>query len=142
VWARLITLVGDKEFEQIGRADANEFVTRGIAEGGKTTTIERQISIIRAVFNVAINEREIPKRNPFLGLRIPGLGQDSKAREPFDNNQLAILIQECRKRDDDLRWLVALQIDLGCRLAEAVGLALGDLHLDTPVPYVESPRFY
>jgi hypothetical protein len=32
-WGRLITIVGDKELEHVSRADANEFVSRGIAEG-------------------------------------------------------------------------------------------------------------
>ncbi|SET60913.1 Phage integrase family protein [Nitrosospira multiformis] len=136
VWGRLITLIGDKELEQVTRADANEFVSRGIAEGAKTTTIERHISILRAIFNVALVEREIAKQNPFLRLRIPRLGEDSKTREPFDNDQLIILAQECRKEDDDIRWLLALQIDLGCRIAEAAGLTLEDLHLDAPIPYV------
>jgi integrase len=135
-WGRLITLIGDKELEQVTRTDANDFVSRGIAEGAKTTTIERHISILRAIFNVAIVEREIAKTNPFLRLRIPGLGEDSKAREPFDNDQLITLIQECRKEDDDIRWLLALQVDLGCRIAEAAGLTLEDLHLDAPIPYV------
>ncbi|SET70578.1 Phage integrase family protein [Nitrosospira multiformis] len=135
-WGRLITLIGDKELEQVTRADANEFVSRGIAEGVKTTTIERHISILRAIFNVAIVEREIAKTNPFLRLRIPGLGEDSKTREPFDNEQLVTLVQECKKEDDDIRWLLALQIDLGCRIAEAAGLTLEDLHLDVPIPYV------
>ncbi len=80
-WGRLIEIIGDKELEQVTRADANEFVARGIAEGVRTTTIGRQISILRAIFNVAIVEREIAKQNPFLRLRIPGLGEDAKARE-------------------------------------------------------------
>lgn len=136
VWDKLISLIGDKEFEQVTRADANEFVSRRVGEGAKTTTVDRQVSVIRAVFNVVIIEKEIAKTNPFLSLRIAGLGEDSKTREPFDNAQLVILIAECKKRDDDIRWLIALQIDLGCRVAEAAGLALSDLHLDTPVPYV------
>lgn len=135
-WARLITIVGDKELEQVSRGDANEFVSRGLAEGVRTTTIERHISILRAVFNVAIVEREIAKQNPFLRMRIPGLGEDSKAREPYDNDQLVTLIRECKSKDDDVRWLLALQIDLGCRIAEAAGLALEDLHLNAPIPYV------
>jgi integrase len=135
-WGRLIALIGDKEVVQVTRADANEFVSRGIAEGVKTTTIDRQISILSAIFNVAKVEREIGKQNPFLRLRIPGLGEDSKAREPFNNDQLVILIEECKKSDDDMRWLLALQIDLGCRIAEAAGLTLEDLHLDTPIPYI------
>ena len=85
---------------------------------------------------MAIAEKEIAKWNPFLSLRIAGLGEDSKARGTFDKGQLSALIHECKNKDDDVRWLLALQIDLGCRLAEAAGLALNDLHLNTPVPYV------
>lgn len=33
--------------------------------------------------------------------------------------------------------MLALQIDSGCRLGEATGLAISDIHLDTPVPYVK-----
>jgi integrase len=71
-----------------------------------------------------------------LRLRIPGLGEDSKARESFDNDQLITLIEECKKMDDDIRWILGLQIDLGCRIAEAAGLTLEDLHLNVPIPYV------
>jgi integrase len=136
VWAKLIELVGDKEFEQVTRADANEYVSRRLAEEAKTTTVERQVSIIRAVFNVVITEKEITKVNPFLRLRIAQLGHDSKVRIPFNKDQLDILIRECKKRNDDVRWLLALQIDLGLRLAEAAGLALEDLHLEGAIPYV------
>lgn len=136
VWTKLIGLIGDKEFEQVTRTDANEYVSRRLAEEAKTTTVERQVSIIRAVFNVVITEKELAKVNPFLRLRIAQLGHDSKVRIPFDKDQLDILIRECKKRNDDVRWLLALQIDLGLRLAEAAGLALEDLHLDGAIPYV------
>ncbi|SCX57730.1 DUF6538 domain-containing protein [Nitrosospira sp. Nsp1] len=136
VWDKLISVIGDKEFEQVTRSDANEFVSRRLAEDAKTTTVERQISVIRAVFNVVITEKEIAKSNPFLRVRIAELGHDSKTRIPFDKDQLATLIPECKKRNDDVRWLLALQIDLGLRLAEATGLALEDLHLNEAIPYV------
>jgi site-specific recombinase XerD len=61
-------LIGDKEFEQVTRADANEYVSRRLAEEAKTTTVERQVSIIRAVFDVVITEKEIARVNPFLRL--------------------------------------------------------------------------
>jgi integrase len=38
--------------------------------------------------------------------------------------------------DDSIRWLAALQSDLGCRIAEVAGLALSDLVLDEAIPYV------
>jgi hypothetical protein len=95
VWDRLIEFLGDREFEQVSRSDANSFVTNGLARGSKTTTVDRQISVIRAVFKVAINEREIPKTNPFLSLRIAGLGEDSVSRGTFEIPQLHSLYGEC-----------------------------------------------
>jgi integrase len=92
--------------------------------------------VIRAVFNVVIIERELGKANPFLRLRIAGLGEDSKVRGGFDTRQLETLIRACKDEDNDVRWLIALQIDLGCRLGEVVGLAIQDLHLEGPIPYV------
>jgi len=136
VWNRLIEVIGDKEFEQVTRTDANIFVSMGLDRGSKTTTVDRQVSVINAVFNVVITEKELTKANPFLRLRIAGLGEDSKVRGVFDATQLSTLINECKSKDDDVRWLLALQIDLGCRLAEATGLALGDLHLNQDLPYV------
>jgi hypothetical protein len=72
----------------------------------------------KAVCNVVIVERELGKTNPFLRLRIAGLGEDSKIRAGFDTSQLETLIRACRDKDDDVRWLIALQVDLGCRLGE------------------------
>lgn len=136
VWNKLIGILGDKEFAQISRADANEYVSRVLSEGSKTGTVQRQVNVIRAVFNVVIVERELAKTNPFLRLRIAGLGEDSKVRGGFDTSQLETLIRACRDKDDDVRWLIALQIDLGCRLGEVAGLAMHDLHLEGDTPYV------
>jgi len=136
VWNRLIEVIGDKEFVQVARADANEFVSKELERGSKTTTVERHINVIKAVFNVVITEQELPKANPFLKVRIPGLGEDSKVRGTFDSIQLSTLTHECKNKDDDVRWLLALQIDLGCRLAEVTGLALSDLRLNVDLSYV------
>ena len=133
---RLIEVIGDKEFVQIVRADANEFISKELERGSKTTTVERHISVIKAVFNVVIIERELSQTNPFMKLRIPGLGEDSKIRGTFDFTQLSTLIHECKRKNDDVRWLLALQVDLGCSLSEVTGLALSDLRLNVGLSYV------
>jgi integrase len=45
------------------------------------------------------------------------------------------LYAACREVDDDLRWIAALLIDTGARLAEVVGLPLADIDLDDAVPH-------
>jgi len=142
-WNRLIEVIGDKEFVQIARADTNEFISKELERGSKTTTVERHISVIKAVFNVVIIERELSQANPFMKLRIPGLGEDSKIRGTFDSTQLSTLIHECKRKNDDIRWLLALQIDLGCSLSEVTGLALSDLRLNVGLSYVSfKPHFW
>jgi hypothetical protein len=33
VWDKLVAVLGNKEFKQVTRADGNQFVSNGIAEG-------------------------------------------------------------------------------------------------------------
>lgn len=46
VWNKLLEIVGDKEFEQVTRADASSFISKRLSEGSKTATVDRQISTI------------------------------------------------------------------------------------------------
>lgn len=135
-WKKLVEALGDIPFEDVTRASANLFVDKTLESGVKTATVKRLLSVIKAVFNVVIIETELNKPNPFLKLRIAGLGEDSSERQPFSKSELETLSTACIKLDDDMRWLIALQMDLGCRLGEAVGLELEDLKTDAEIPYV------
>lgn len=68
----------------------------------------------------------------FLELCVP----PAKRQKGLDSTQLSTLVHACKDKDDDVRWLLALQLDLGCRLAEVVGLTLSDLRLNVGLPYV------
>lgn len=136
IWQSLITMTGDKPFESFSRADANAYVLKSLEAGVKTTTVRRRIATIKAVFNTVIAEKELTRTNPFLRIRIPGLGEDAEERESFTSEQLAKLKELITLKDDDPRWVLGLQADLGCRLGEVVGLAIDDIHINEPVPYV------
>ena len=60
----------------------------------------------------------------------------SKGKRGLYSNQLSTLIHACKDKDDDVRWLIALQLGLGCKLAEVVGLTLSDLRLNVGLPYI------
>lgn len=136
IWDRLIDILGDKAFEEVNRADANLFIDRILEGGSKTTTARRMLNTVKAVFNTAIVEKELNKSNPFNKIRIAGFGEDAEEREPFTIDELKILSKACIAKDDDMRWMIALQLDLGARVAEIAGLALSDFHLDAEIPYV------
>lgn len=77
-----------------------------------------------AVFNTWIHENSLTMPNPFTRVAIPDEGKDKKKRIPFTLDELATIYSLCKQRDDALRWLVALMIDTGPRIAEVAGLAL------------------
>lgn len=136
IWNTLIAAIGDKPFMEVSRADVNAYRDYVLAKGNKTTTVRRQINVIRAVFSVVIREKELSKHNPFEAVRIAGLGDDSIGRKPFTSAQLSTIKKAIVEADDDMRWIIGLQSDTGIRLAEAVGLALEDIKLDDPVPHL------
>tara|TARA_B100001115_G_C15582381_1_gene278216 strand:- start:6 stop:164 length:159 start_codon:yes stop_codon:yes gene_type:complete len=47
---------------------------------------------------------------------------DSNQRQPISNEYIKRIQNECKKLDDEKRWLIALISDTGMRLSEAAGL--------------------
>ncbi len=129
----LIAVIGDKAATDVVRADAHAFVRARLAAGDATATIRRKLNTFVAAWTRYRREQAPDLPNPFEGLKIPNEGADKKKRVPFTAAELAALYAACRAADDDLRWLFALMIDTGARLAEVAGLGLDDLVLDGAV---------
>ncbi|MDI9776939.1 tyrosine-type recombinase/integrase [Pseudomonas putida] len=132
----LTKVIGDKPFEAVTRADAGTFVDAELARGAVTTSIRRRLSTIIAVFAQYPREHEIAKSNPFSGLKIVGEGKDTKERVPFSPEALTKTVALCKDVDDEPRWITAMIVDTGARLAEIVGLAMTDIVLDAEVPHI------
>jgi integrase len=138
----VIAALGDKPMSEFNRADARAYVThqmkpKGSSKTVTTTTVRRRINTLKAVFGFYLREKEVNRTNPFSGLSIPNEGQDTTEREPLTADELAKVIDQCRQKDDPIRWLIAMLADTGARLAEITGLALDDIHLKGPIPYVD-----
>ena len=83
----------------------------------------------------SINELGLDCRNAFSGVYLAP-ETDKQKRQPLSVEQIRTLQRHCYEKDDDVRLLVALISDTGMRLAEAAGLMMKDLILDSPHPYV------
>ena len=59
-----------------------------------------------------------------------------KRQRGLNSTHLTTLVHACKNKDDDIRWLLALQLGLGCNLSEVTGLALSELRLNVGLPYV------
>ena len=62
---------------------------------------------------------------------------DSNQRQPISNEYIKRIQNECKKLDDEKRWLIALISDTGMRLSEAAGLSKDDLKVNEFIPYVD-----
>jgi len=93
--------------------------------------INKQYESVWASLRSNQDNTNIPTKIQILELCTP-----AKEQKGLDSNQLSTLVYACINKDDDVRWLLALQLGLGCKLAEVTGLALNDLRLNVGLPYV------
>lgn len=129
-----IKVSGDKPIDQYSKSDARAFRDRYVKED-KVRTGKRNQSDVQNVFSIMMDELDINLSNPFQNLKWPPAKEKNK-RVPFNEYELLKIASCCKSIDDDMRWLVALQINTGCRLAEIVGLSQDDLDLENDLPYV------
>ncbi|MEM5342403.1 tyrosine-type recombinase/integrase [Paraburkholderia azotifigens] len=139
----------DRDIRKVKRQDVNGFVEWLLAgkhsEDGKsisTTTVHRYLNTLRAAFSRAIRENELGLDNVFAAVEIRGKGKDAQQRHPFTVDQLkalhaAVGTWVAVRGWDQLRCIVTVLAETGCRLAEVVGLATADIHLHAATPYID-----
>tara|TARA_Y100000813_G_scaffold103883_1_gene74218 strand:+ start:13 stop:984 length:972 start_codon:yes stop_codon:yes gene_type:complete len=137
----LIAVCGDKPPAQYKRVDVNKLI-RKLCEVKKTTTVERQLKSIRAMFNLVSLEMGFDEdsQHPFYKFNIPDLGKDKKDREEFDSDQLKALRELPYSANADITCLIHLMVDTGMRVSEACGLRVMDVHLDAETPHITLRR--
>lgn len=131
----VVDACGDKDLTAYSRADANSFRDALISKHLAGSSITRIFGTVRSVFNFAAAEIGIMISNPFAGVyydRQAGV----EDRQPLPVEMIRSLQALCREEDDDLRWLVAMVSDTGMRLAEAAGLLVEDIRLESPTPHL------
>ena len=131
----LIEFVGSKNITDYSRSDANKLRDALIERGLVVSSIKRNFEVVRSVFNVAAKEDGLDIVNPFSRM-ILSSAPPGRKRKPIPIGDIWQTQQLCFKKDDDIRWLIALLSDTGMRLAEAAGLAKDNVFLDTEIPYV------
>ena len=137
----LIAVCGDKPPAQYKRVDVNKLI-RKLCEVKKTTTVERQLKSIRAMFNLVSREMDLAEdeQHPFYKFNIPDLGKDKKDKEEFDSDQLKVLRELPYSTNADITCLIHLMVDTGMRISEACGLRVMDVHLDVETPHITLRR--
>jgi integrase len=133
----VIDTVGDLPLTLYTRDQARSVLGFLTSQGNKTATARRRLRTINAVINTGIREFDLKgAANPFNGLRIKNEGDDAEEREPFTRQELQTIAKACRDVDDDIRHIIAMQLDTGARAGEVIGLRLEDVFIDHAVPHV------
>ena len=122
-----ISLAGDRDVSQYPREGAKLFIRHLEIKGNKTATIRRRINSLSAILNYAYAELDLDKRNPFSRLFIKEEGGDSHKRGTFANDQLKWGYDKALTSGSQIKLLMPLLGETGCRLAEIVGLKLEDI---------------
>ena len=112
------------------REDAKLFVHHLHLRGNKSATIRRRNNSLSAILNYAYAESDLDKRNPFIRLIIRNEGQDASKRGTFTNEQLKDGYDKAIASGSQVKLLMPLLGETGCRLAEIVGLELHDIDLE------------
>ena len=129
----LLTVAGDRAVESYKRDDARALLAYLQSVGNKTATIRRRFNTISAILNFAYQELEIDKRNPFAKMTIVGEGLDAAKRGTFTEQELRDGYEQSMNSLTGIPLLFPILGETGCRLAEIVGLRVGDVDLDDRV---------
>ncbi len=130
-----ITVLGDKPVTDITRDDAKR-LRDYLGNQMKTASVRRRMNPVSAVINRVIVEKGLTITNPFAKLAIRGLHEDSSERVPFTIDELKIIAAQCVLMNDDIRHIIGMMLDLGCRISEVVGLRVSDIDLAAETPFV------
>ena len=134
-YKNLYDIFGDVPIEQLEREQGRDYVLRR-SRSVKSTSVDRELSTINAVLNFVIREAELNIANPFRSIPIAGLGEDSKDRLPFTNDEHKKLIGMCIDKQDEMRIILLLILITGMRVSEAIGLRVSDIKLEANVPHL------
>jgi integrase len=86
--------------------------------------------------NYAYAELDVDKRNPFSRLFIKDEGQDAHKRGTFTLDQLKQGYDHALSSGSQVKLLMHLLGETGCRLAELVGLELDDIDISEEVIHI------
>ena len=134
--AGFIALAGDRDVSEYSREDAKLYVRHLEMKGNKTATIRRRINSLSAILNYAYAELDLDKRNPFSRLIIKAEGEDSHKRGTFTTEQLKQGYDKAIASGSQIKLLMPLLGETGCRLAEIVGLRLQDIDLENDLIHI------
>tara|TARA_Y100001934_G_C12278037_1_gene738417 strand:+ start:382 stop:1119 length:738 start_codon:yes stop_codon:yes gene_type:complete len=135
--AKLILIAGDKPIALYTRKEANTLRDEMAYQGLSKAPIKQLFSVIRASTNFAVRELGLDEIRTFSAIYLgQERGVQAVKRKTFTDKQRLEIVQECKRINDEPRWIIALISDTGIRLSEALGALKIDIVLDGASPHL------
>jgi integrase len=141
-WIRFVSIVGDMPVENASIETARAYRDDRETTGVKSGTVQKEINVIKSVFNKGCRELSINTRNPFESVRATKIGQDATKRQTITSAEIKQLIAACKKDSDDIACMLLLALFTGARIGEIIGLRTKDVKLTSKVPTAISIEAY
>jgi len=122
------TKVTHVPIEEIKRKDANALRDQLLGKMAPNS-VQRNIGIVKAAVNYAIQEHDLNIKNAFAGLNIKGAGASKTDRLPISEAQMTELLPEF-EGNTVAKALFLILADTGARMGEAVGLEKQDVDFE------------
>ena len=106
----------------------------------KPATVGRKFGDLQSIYNKALVEHELvgKKADPFAGIRNKKIeAKASSDRRSFKPSELASYKALIMTRNEELKIIGLLMIEIGCRIEEASGLLVEDVDLLSNIPHVK-----
>ncbi|MEY5029223.1 MAG: hypothetical protein RLZ63_1538 [Pseudomonadota bacterium] len=125
------SIIGDMAVDEITRKDVERYINKRLTMNVKTTTVQREIANLRAIWAQVANALEIQTRNPFERQPIHGLGSDTEVRYTFSAVEMRTLLAYVEKLHNERSSsyappLLAIATLTGARLSEINHLVSAD----------------
>lgn len=133
----MIEVCGDKPIDAYSRQEVNRLRDELFGRGLTQASVKRVVNSLRAIVNFTAKEFGLDEIRSFSGLYLgEEEPQGTSKRNPIPAEALGAVQAECKRLDDEARWLVGLISDTGMRLSEAAGLLKADIVLEGSYPHI------
>lgn len=134
--ANAIRVLGDVSITKIRREDVAKLISDATRRGSSPNNIQHHLYLLHGLVKFYLNELASKFPNPFRRPKVPGAKIGQIRPQPPTNDCVGKLADLCVDKDDDIRWMLALLLNTGARSAEIAGLAMSDIQVDDPEPFL------
>ena len=133
----MLKCLGDIPITEMTRSEHGiKFRDYLVEAGFATSTIRRILNGAHAQLNSVALNKELPLLNPFRKLPVVGEGKDAGAIPEFDLKKKQELIKIFKKEKKSTARIIRILLNVGARVGEIAQIAVDDVFLDAPIPYV------